>query len=216
MIFGVSKFFQPWIKGLVFVDFAFHQLQELHQSNIIFANIFLRSKYKRTFLFLSLILQRGTEGGPTTKIKYIITKKKKFGPRGPKPPPGSVTPCLQTIPCVIIFSRGLFFRRNCIKQSVYARVQLSLLLFPFPNYFLPSFLFFHLSCNQIEYQFSNLATTLNKKINITTYFKNLTIRVYVLYVLNTHVKFRANQMLFTIQPVNLFFMHNFLLQKLRI
>ena len=36
------------------------------------------------------------------------------------------------------------------------------------------------------------------KINIITYFENLTIELYVFYILNTYAKFRANQMLFTI------------------
>jgi len=37
-----------------------------------------------------------------------------------------------------------------------------------------------------------------KKINIAKYFKILTIRLHVLYTLNTHGKFCTNQMLFTI------------------
>ena len=54
-----------------------------------------------------------------------------------------------------------------------------------------------------------MATTLTTKINIVSYFKNLTIALHVLYVLNIHVKFCVNWMLFTIQSINLFFMHNF-------
>ena len=46
------------------------------------------------------------------------------------------------------------------------------------------------------------------KINIVTYFENLTVGLHVYYVLNMHVKFRVNQMLFTIWSINLFFMHN--------
>ena len=39
-----------------------------------------------------------------------------------------------------------------------------------------------------------------KKINKTTYFENVTVRLYVFYVLiNTHVKFCVNQILFTIR-----------------
>ena len=41
-------------------------------------------------------------------------------------------------------------------------------------------------------------TTLLNKINITTYFENLTVELYVLYVLNTQVKFCVNRILFTI------------------
>ena len=36
------------------------------------------------------------------------------------------------------------------------------------------------------------------KINIATYFKNLTVELHILYTLNTHVKFYVNQILFTI------------------
>ena len=41
-------------------------------------------------------------------------------------------------------------------------------------------------------------TILLKKINITTYYENLTVELYVLYVLNTHIKFCINRKLFTI------------------
>ena len=47
-------------------------------------------------------------------------------------------------------------------------------------------------------------------------FKNLTVRLYVPYTFNKHVKFCSNQVLFTIQSINLFFIHNFLSQKLKI
>ena len=36
------------------------------------------------------------------------------------------------------------------------------------------------------------------KINITTYFENITVELHVFYTLNTHVKFCVNQILFTI------------------
>ena len=48
------------------------------------------------------------------------------------------------------------------------------------------------------------------------YFENLTVELQVLYVLKTYVKFHVNQILFTIQSINLFFMYNFKLQKLKI
>ena len=47
-----------------------------------------------------------------------------------------------------------------------------------------------------------------KKIDITTYFENLTIGLHVLYVFNTYIKFCANQILFTIWFISLYFMHN--------
>ena len=34
--------------------------------------------------------------------------------------------------------------------------------------------------------------------NITSYFENLTVKLHVLYILNIHVKFCVNQILFTI------------------
>ena len=58
-----------------------------------------------------------------------------------------------------------------------------------------------------------MAATPIKKINMVTYFENLTIGLLVLY---THVKFCVNKMLFTIQSINIFFMYNFRLQKLEI
>ena len=42
------------------------------------------------------------------------------------------------------------------------------------------------------------ATNSLNKINITTYFENLIIELYVPYALNTHVKFCVNRILFTI------------------
>ena len=35
-------------------------------------------------------------------------------------------------------------------------------------------------------------------------FENLTVKFYVFYVLNMHIKFRSNRMLFTIKSINLF------------
>ena len=41
-----------------------------------------------------------------------------------------------------------------------------------------------------------------------TYFKNIIIRLHILYVFNTYVEFRVNVMLFTIRIIKLFFIHN--------
>ena len=57
-------------------------------------------------------------------------------------------------------------------------------------------------------------TTLVNIINIPKYFENLTVRLHVLYTLNTYVKFCDYQILFTILFIRLYFMHNFKLQKL--
>ena len=54
---------------------------------------------------------------------------------------------------------------------------------------------------------SNVTSTNNLLYNL--YFENLTIELHILYVLNIHV----NWMLFTIQSINLYFMHYFKLQK---
>ena len=51
---------------------------------------------------------------------------------------------------------------------------------------------------------------------MVVYFKNLTIELHVLNVLKTHIKFCVNQILFSIQSINLYFMYNFRLQKFEI
>ena len=57
---------------------------------------------------------------------------------------------------------------------------------------------------------------LSKQINMIIYFENLIIELHIYYVFKIRVKFYANRMLFTIQFINLFFMYNFRLQKLKI
>ena len=47
-------------------------------------------------------------------------------------------------------------------------------------------------------------------------FENLTVEFHVSYVLNMHIKFHSNWILFTIWSINLFFIYNFRLQKLKI
>ena len=48
---------------------------------------------------------------------------------------------------------------------------------------------------------------------MTIDFKNLIVGLHDLYIFNTHVKFRANWMLFTILSINLFVMHNYKQQQ---
>ena len=50
---------------------------------------------------------------------------------------------------------------------------------------------YKISCNL-------MLVTLLDKINITTYFENVTVKLNVFYALNTHVKFCINWILFTI------------------
>ena len=61
-----------------------------------------------------------------------------------------------------------------------------------------------------------MATTPTEKINMFIYFVNLFVGMPVLYVHNMHIKFHVNQMIFTIRSINLFLMHNFILQKFEI
>ena len=51
---------------------------------------------------------------------------------------------------------------------------------------------------------------------MTKYFEHIIIELHVFYIFNTHVKFHVNFMLFIIQSINLFFIDNFILQKLKI
>ena len=44
--------------------------------------------------------------------------------------------------------------------------------------------------------------------NLTTYFRNLTVELHILYALNTHVKFCVHLILFTIRLCS-YFMQNF-------
>ena len=47
-------------------------------------------------------------------------------------------------------------------------------------------------------------------------FENLIVKFHVPYVLNMHIKFHSNQILFTIWSTNLFFIYNFRIQKIDI
>ena len=47
-------------------------------------------------------------------------------------------------------------------------------------------------------------------------FENLIVKFHISYVLNMHIKFRSNWILFTIRSINLFFIHNFRSQKFEI
>ena len=62
----------------------------------------------------------------------------------------------------------------------------------------------------LERNFSNFSYNLFLGVN----FENLIVKFHVLYVLNMHIKFCSNWMLFTIRLINLFFIHNFRSHKL--
>ena len=49
---------------------------------------------------------------------------------------------------------------------------------------------------------------------LNSYFENLTIGLYILYVFNMHANFYTNQMLFTIRFINSYFMQYCKLQNL--
>ena len=40
-------------------------------------------------------------------------------------------------------------------------------------------------------------------------FENVTVEFHVPYVLNMYIKFHSNHILFTMQSINLYFIHNF-------
>ena len=40
-------------------------------------------------------------------------------------------------------------------------------------------------------------------------FENITVEFHVSYVLNMYIKFHSNNILFTMQSINLYFIHNF-------
>ena len=50
---------------------------------------------------------------------------------------------------------------------------------------------------------------------LNSYFGNLTLGLHVLYVLNMHVNFYTNQLLFIIQSIKSYLMQYFKLQKLK-
>ena len=64
----------------------------------------------------------------------------------------------------------------------------------------------------LERNFSNLLYISFFSVN----FKNLINESHVPCVLNIHIKFHLNQMLFTIRSINLFFIYNFRSQKCEI
>ena len=72
-------------------------------------------------------------------------------------------------------------------------------------------------------QFFFFQTSLDRKFSNFSYisffcvnFENLTDEFNVPYILNMHIKFSLNRMLFIIRSINLFFIHNFISQKLEI
>ena len=50
---------------------------------------------------------------------------------------------------------------------------------------------------------------------MTTFFEKVTNKLHALYVFKIYVKFHANRIFFTIRSINLFFMYDFILQKLK-
>ena len=69
-----------------------------------------------------------------------------------------------------------------------------------------------LSSNKIFLQIS-LEKFFSKFLYFSSFsvnFESLTVEFHVPYVLNIHIKFRSNWILFTIRSINLFFIHNFM------
>ena len=68
------------------------------------------------------------------------------------------------------------------------------------NYLMNNQLLTHIFMDKVQLQnwLQHQAINSLNKINITAYFENLTVELYVLYALNTHVNFCVNWLLFTI------------------
>ena len=69
----------------------------------------------------------------------------------------------------------------------------------------------------------SLKTSLERKSSNFSYisflglnFKNLTVEFHFPYILNMHIKFCLNQILFNIRSINILFIHNFISQKFEI
>ena len=58
-------------------------------------------------------------------------------------------------------------------------------------------------------------SNLDSAICILAYFKNLTTKLHVIYVFNTHIKYCANQMLFIIRFIILICIHNLKYKNLK-
>jgi len=67
---------------------------------------------------------------------------------------------------------------------------------------------------QINFERNSLNCTYIFLLNVN--FENPTVKLHVLYIFHVYVKFRSNQILFTIRLMNLFFMHYFLSQEIEI
>ena len=58
-------------------------------------------------------------------------------------------------------------------------------------------------------------SNLDSAICILAYFKNLTTKLHVIYVFNTHIKYHANQMSFIIRFIILICIHNLKYKNLK-
>ena len=97
----------------------------------------------------------------------------------------------------------------CLKRLVSAQIHPSRFV-SFWNWVELHFLFaFQYLRNKVSLNFSYI-------IFLGVNFENLTVEFHILYVINMHIKFHLNQILFTIWLINLFFIYNFRLQKFEI
>ena len=106
----------------------------------------------------------------------------------------------------------------CLKRLVSAQIHSSRFV-SFWNWVELHFLFaFQYLKNKVSLQTSLERNSLNFSyiIFLGVNFENLTVKFHILYVINMHIKFHLNQILFTIWLINLFFIYNFRLQKLEI
>ena len=70
-----------------------------------------------------------------------------------------------------------------------------------------------MSCIKVTFNIILSNVTLPNNLLMNLYFENFIVGLHILYVLNMHVKFHTNQMLFIIRSINSSFMYYFKLQK---
>ena len=66
-----------------------------------------------------------------------------------------------------------------------------------------------MSCIKVTFNIILSNVTLPNNLLMNLYFENFIVGLHILYVLNMHVKFYTNQMLFIIRSINSSFIHYF-------
>ena len=66
-----------------------------------------------------------------------------------------------------------------------------------------------MSCIKVTFDIILSNVILPNNLLMNLYFENFIVGLHILYVLNMHVKFHTNQMLFIIRSINSSFIHYF-------